>query len=82
MSSRSQPAFDVAVHPASMTTANTDGWSKAGIMVRQDASNNSVYTIISPQTWSNEANYQWTYNDQGTLRRPGVRGAELAAADL
>ena len=58
--------FDVAVHIASMTTANTDGWAKAGIMVRQDASNGNVYTIINPQTWSNGANYQAVYSANAT----------------
>jgi autotransporter-associated beta strand protein len=45
--------FDVAVHVAGMTIANIDGWEKAGIMVRQDASNNNVPTLLLAQTTGN-----------------------------
>ena len=56
--------FDVAVHIASMTTQNTDGWEKAGIMARQDASNNDVSTVFDAETEGNGVSFQWVDQSQ------------------
>ena len=52
--------FDVAVHIASLNTTNGDGWSKAGIMARADASNNNVATIFNSQTSGYGISYERT----------------------
>ena len=52
--------FDVAVHIANLNTTNGDGWSKAGIMARADASNNNVPTIINAQTSGNGISFERT----------------------
>ena len=65
--------FDVAVHMATFTTNNTDGWSKIGIMARATDSTNAanVNTVINPETWSNGVNYQWTNVTQNNFGGPG-----------
>ena len=51
--------FDVAVHIASLSGG--DGtWAKAGIMARQDASNNNVNTVFDAETTGSGVNLQWT----------------------
>ncbi len=52
-------SFDVAVHIAGMTTQNSDGWEKAGILVRQDASNNADPAVFIAETSGNGVNFEW-----------------------
>ena len=67
--------FDVAVHIASM--AGGDGtWAKAGIMARQDASNNNVSTRFRRGDHRSGVNLQWPTPPRTTA--PVVHRAELA----
>ena len=55
--------FDVAVHISTM--AGGDGtWAKAGIMARQDASNNSVSTLLDAETTGAGVAFQWCDGSQ------------------
>ena len=79
--------FDVAVHIASMTTENTNGWEKAGIMARQDASNNIVPNVIDVETSGEgvacQATGQSFFNTEGTSLGPNwLRMTYNAATSL
>ena len=65
--------FDVAVHIASMSGGDAS-WAKAGIMARQDASNNNVNTVFNEQTTGSGVTLQLTnsseYSEVGGVVAP------------